>query len=83
MHHRLVLLAATVDKPALDYETKSTYTVTITVSDGSLTDTITVTINITDVVETQAATGVCEVGYSRARRELYLSRHRCYLLCAC
>ena len=39
-------------KSALDYETKRSYTVTITVSDGSLTDTITVTINITDVAET-------------------------------
>ena len=36
-------------KDALDYEAKSAYTVTITVSDGSLTDTITVTINVTDV----------------------------------
>ena len=41
-------------KDALDYETKSSYTVTITVSDGSLTDSITVTINITDVVENVA-----------------------------
>ena len=49
-------------RSALDYETKSTYTVTITVSDGSLTDTITVTINITDIAETQAVTVVCEVG---------------------
>ncbi len=38
-------------KATLDYETKSTYTLTITVSDGSLTDTITVTINITDIDE--------------------------------
>ena len=38
-------------KTALDYETKTSYTVVITVSDGSLTDTITVTINITDVDE--------------------------------
>ena len=38
-------------KAALDYETKSSYTVTITVSDGNLTDTITVTINVTDVEE--------------------------------
>ena len=38
-------------KAALDYETKNTYTVTITVSDGSLTDTITVTINVTDINE--------------------------------
>ncbi len=35
-------------KVALDYETNRTYTVTLTVSDGSLTDTITVTINVTD-----------------------------------
>ena len=38
-------------KAALDYEIKDTYTVTVTVSDGSLTDSITVTINITDVNE--------------------------------
>ena len=36
---------------ALDYETKSSYSVAITVSDGSLTDTITVTINVTDIEE--------------------------------
>ncbi|RKU06842.1 hypothetical protein C6503_25110 [Candidatus Poribacteria bacterium] len=39
---------------SLDYETKSSYTVTITVSDGTLTDSITVTINVTDVNETPA-----------------------------
>ncbi len=39
-------------KAALDYETKTSYMVTITVSDGSLTDTITVTINVTNVPET-------------------------------
>ena len=49
-------------KSALDYETKSTYTVTVTVSDGSLTDTITVTINVTNVAETQSSKGICEVG---------------------
>ena len=38
-------------KAALDYETKTNYTVTLTVSDGHLTDTITVTINVTDVDE--------------------------------
>ena len=47
---------------ALDYETKSTYTVTVTVSDGNLTDTIIVTINVTDAAETPANTGVCQVG---------------------
>ena len=36
---------------ALDYETKSIYTVAITASDGSLTDTITVRINVTDIDE--------------------------------
>ena len=39
-------------RAALDYETKNSYSVTITVSDGKNgTDTITVTINVTDVVE--------------------------------
>ena len=38
-------------KSALDYETKSSYTVTVTVSDGRLTANITVTISITDVQE--------------------------------
>ena len=36
-------------KAALDYETKTSYSVTITVSDGSLTDSIGVTINVTNV----------------------------------
>ena len=35
----------------LDYETKSTYTVTVTASDGNLTETITVTINVTNLNE--------------------------------
>ena len=47
---------------ALDYETKSTYTVTVTVSDGSLTDTITVTISVTDINELPTDAGVCQVG---------------------
>ena len=38
-------------KATLEYETKTNYTVTLTVSDGRLTDTITVTINVTDVDE--------------------------------
>ncbi len=49
-------------KAVLDYETKAIYTVTVTVSDGSLTDTITVTLNITDVNELPASRGVCKVG---------------------
>ena len=36
-------------KAPLDYETKNQYTVTITVSDGRLTDTITLTINVTEI----------------------------------
>ena len=36
---------------ALDYEKKTSYSVTITVSDGSLTDTIAVTITVTDIDE--------------------------------
>ena len=44
-------------KAALDYETKASYTVTVSVSDGNGgTDSITVTINITDVNETIANT---------------------------
>ena len=39
---------------ALDFETKDEYSVTITVSDGSLTDIIAVTINITDINENRA-----------------------------
>ena len=35
-------------RAALDYETRVSYTVTVTVSDGSLTDTISVTIAVTD-----------------------------------
>ena len=38
-------------KVALDYESKTQYEVTVSVSDGSLTDTIAVTINVTDVNE--------------------------------
>ena len=38
-------------KAALNYETKPSYSVTVTVSDGSLTDTTTITINVTDVNE--------------------------------
>ena len=41
-------------RAALDYETKTSYTVTITVSDSELTDTIDVTINVTDVDENRA-----------------------------
>ena len=39
---------------ALDYETKTSYTVVVTVSDGTLTDTITITINVTNVNEAPA-----------------------------
>ncbi len=41
-------------KATLDYETKTSYSVTVTVSDGGLTDTISVTINVTDVDENRA-----------------------------
>ena len=39
---------------ALDYETKNAYSVTVTVSDGSRTDSINVAINVTDVDESRA-----------------------------
>ena len=38
-------------KAALDYETKNAYAVTVTVSDGTLTDTIDITINVTNANE--------------------------------
>ncbi len=41
-------------KTALDYEKKSIYTVSVTVSDGQATDTIAVTINVTDIDENRA-----------------------------
>ena len=42
--------------PALDYETKSSYSVTVSVSDGNGgSDSITVTINVTDVAETSTS----------------------------
>ena len=45
-------------KNALNYESKNAYTVVVTASDGSLTDTISVTISITNVNEAPAfATG--------------------------
>ena len=51
----------------LDYETQSSYIVTITVSDGSLTDTISVTINITDVDESTNNIPVFTDGASTTR----------------
>ena len=48
-------------KAALDYETKTSYSVTVTVSDGSLTDTINVTINITDIADTRVVSAVTPV----------------------
>ena len=44
-------------KSALDYETKPTYTVSVSVSDGSLTDTITVTINVRDIADDEQPGG--------------------------
>ena len=41
---------------ALDYEAKHAYTLTVTVSDGTLTDSITVTINVTDVDDQRSPT---------------------------
>ena len=57
-------------KSALGYETKATYTVTITVSDGSLTDAITVTINITDVAETAPAKTAINILDSNLRAKI-------------
>ena len=43
-------------KASADYETKSSYSFTVNVSDGELTDGQDVTIEVTDVVENQAPT---------------------------
>ncbi len=54
-------------KAALDYETTTSYSVTITVSDGSLEDSINVTINVTDVNETPANNAPVFTGTSTTR----------------
>ena len=54
-------------KAALDYETTTSYSVTITVSDGSLSDSIDVTINVTDVNETPANNAPVFSGTSTTR----------------
>ncbi len=41
-------------KTSLDYETKPLYSITITTSDGLLTDTITVTVNVIDLIDNPA-----------------------------
>ena len=48
----------------LDYETKSTYFVTVTVSDGNLTDAIDVTINVTDINDPPMFTGDTDLTFS-------------------
>ena len=45
-------------RATLDYETKSTYTVIVTASDGTLTNTITVTINVTGISDVQTNTHI-------------------------
>ena len=42
----------TIPGATYDYETKSSYSMTMTASDGKLSDSITVTVNLTDVSET-------------------------------
>jgi hypothetical protein len=46
-----------IPSAALNFEDKSSYTFTITVSDETLTDTITVTINVTDANDAPIFTG--------------------------
>ena len=61
----------------LDYETKSTYVgigklsiITITVSDGSLTDTITVSINITNIEETSTTATAVNIPDANLRTKI-------------
>ena len=56
-------------KAALDYETQTAYTVTMTVSDTKLTDTIDVRINVTDVDENRAPAFVEGASTTRAVAE--------------
>ena len=77
-------------KAALDYETKRSYAVTVSVADGNGgTDTITVTINVTDVNETRANTApVFSDGTSTTRTIAGKHRNRskyrqCYLSNGC
>ena len=57
-------------KSVLDYETKSTYTITVTVSDSNLTDTITVTINVTNIAETSTATTAINIPDNNLRAKI-------------
>ena len=50
----------------LDYETKNAYTVTVTVSDGDLTDLISVGITVSDVEENQAPVFTAGSGTTRS-----------------
>ena len=60
-------------KAALDYKTKSSYTVTVTASDGSLSDTIDVTIHVTTVPGTPIA---IEAGRGTTHRQVLLAWQR-------
>ena len=55
-------------KAALDYETKSSYTVTVTASDGALTATVDVTVTVTNVDE--AGTVTLSTNQPPARAEI-------------
>ena len=57
-------------KRALNYETRDSYTVTVTVTDGSLTDSITVTITVTDVPESPTNRGPVFTEGSRTTRSV-------------
>ena len=56
-------------KGALDYETKTSYTVTVTASDGSLSDTQDVTITVTEENETPEVTGDTTISYAENRED--------------
>ncbi len=50
-----------------DFETKSSYSLTVTASDGKLTDSIDVTVNLTDVAETAVTACTTDLGALTAR----------------
>ena len=57
-------------KEVLDYETKATYSVTVTASDsGGLSDSIAVTVTVTDVDEIGMVSGDATASYAEDRTD--------------
>ena len=57
-------------RSALDYETKTTYSVMVTVTDGSLSNTITVAISVTNIDETSTAATTVNIPDANLRAKI-------------